>query len=240
MPAAPTPAPTPSPNLTSNEGKQAGILSPLSLHDTEDANSEISEAELACLKEGSPGLHLGWARILPGYGNQEERVEIIGCLEEETVARIFVADIAGGVGPLSLETSTCVRAAFNEIDPRAMMLAKVEGFPGDTLNSGTMLHFVTMACLSDEEWETTARWVREESEIREVMQCMMEKLGGPGEMAVAMTKGGRGDQKALTEAAEDCAEEMGPAPSRDSPRQDGNSRPSFDLRTKQHRPPGHR
>ena len=42
-----------------------------------------------------------------------------------------------------------------------MMLAKVEGFPEDTLNSATTLHFVTMACLSDEEWETTAEWVRE-------------------------------------------------------------------------------
>lgn len=50
-------------------------------------------------------------------------------------------------------------------------------------------------------------------EIREVMQCMMEKLGGPWEMAAAMTKGGRGDQEALSEAAAACAEEMGSAPS---------------------------
>ena len=74
-----------------------------------------------------------------------------------------------------------------------------------------------MACLSNEEWETTAEWVREGSEIREWMQCMMEKLGGPGEMAAAMTEEGEADQKALAQAAEDCAEEMVPAPSETPP-----------------------
>ncbi len=139
-------------------------------------------------------------------------MEIIGCLEDETVARIFFADIAEGVATLSLETSTCVRAAFKVIDPRSLMLAKVEGFPEDTLNSATTLHFVTMACLNDAEWETAAEWLREESELREVMQCLMEKLGGPGEMATAMTKEDEGAQEALTEAAEDCAAETGPEP----------------------------
>ncbi len=189
-----------------------GVLSPLSPHDTEEINSELSEAELACLKEGSPGLHLGWAFILPSYGDPQERVEIIGCLEDETIARIHLADIAEGVDPLSLESSTCVRAAFNEIDPRSMMLAKVEGFPEDTLNSATTLSLVTMACLNDAEWETTAEWVREDPELREVMQCMMEKLGGPGEMAVAMTVEDEEHQKALAEAAAACAEETRPVP----------------------------
>ncbi len=133
--AKPEPPSTPAPKGET----PTGVLSPLNLHDTEDVNSEISEAELSCLKEGSPGLHLSWAFILPGYGDLQERVEIIGCLEDETVARIFVADTAEGVATLSLESSACLRAAFNEIDPRAVMLAKVEGFPEDTLNSATTL-----------------------------------------------------------------------------------------------------
>ena len=221
--AAPTTIPTPVPAATATPEppstpapkgeRQAGVLSPLSLHSTEDVNSELSEAELSCLKEGSPGLHLSWAFILPGYGDPQERVEIIGCLEDETVARIFFADIAEGVATLSLESSACIRAAFNEIDPRSMMLAKVEGFPEDTLNSATTLHFVTMACLNDAEWETAAEWLQEESELRGWMQCMMEKLGGPGEMATAMTVGDEEHQKALAEAAAAYAEEMGPEPS---------------------------
>ena len=192
----------------------AGVLSPLNLDDTEDANSELSDAELACLKEiGDPLLHLRWAFILPGPGYQEERAKIIGCLEDETVARIFVVDTAEGLGPLSLESSTCVRAAFKVIDPRRVMLAKVEGFPEDTLNSATTLSWVTMACLNDEEWETADTPLWKESGLRGWMRCMMEKLGGPGEMAVAMTEEGEADQNALAAAVEDCAEEMGPAPS---------------------------
>ena len=160
--------------------RQAGVLSPLNLHETEDINSELSEAELACLKESDPSLHLRWALILPGYLFPEERVKIIGCLEDETVARIFVADTAEGVATLSLDTSTCVRTAFNEIDPRSMMLAKVEGFPEDTLNLATTLHFVTMACLSDAEWETADESLRQDSELREWMRCIMEKAGRTG------------------------------------------------------------
>ncbi len=69
-----------------------------------------------------------------------------------------------------------------------------------------------MACLNDAEWETAARWLREESELRGWMQCMMEKLGGPGQMAAAMTAGDEYNQKMLAEAAEDCAEGIGSVP----------------------------
>ncbi len=224
----PTPLPTatspPEPTITSTlvstpkDETPTGVLSPLVLDDPmyddpESVNALLSQTELACIKEIGPVMHLRWNGILQGYGDQEERIKIIGCLEDEILARVFLADTVGGVGLLSLETSICLHAAFNEIDPRSMMLAHVEGYPEDTLSSATTLHFVTMACLNDAEWETTAEWVREGSEIRAWMQCMMEKLGGPREMAVAMTKGGRGDQGLLAEAAADCAEEMGPAPS---------------------------
>ena len=94
-----------------------------------------------------------------------------------------------------------------------MLLAKVEGFPEDTLNSATVLSFVTMACLNDEEWETAEKSLRDESGIRDWMRCMMGKTGGPGEMAAAMTKGAEGDQEALAEAAADCGEKMESAPS---------------------------
>ncbi len=204
---------------TPNAEKEASVLSPLNLdlRDAEDINSELSGAELACLKESEPSLHLRWAFFLPGYGFQEERVKIIGCLEDETLARIFLADTAEGVANLSLDSSTCVRAAFNEIDPRSMMLAKVEGFPEDTLNSATTLHFVTMACLNDAEWEAADKSLREDSELRDWMQCIMEKLGGPGTMATAMTRGEKDDQKALADAAADCAGEMGPTSDQEDP-----------------------
>ena len=208
---APTPEPTPTP-LSMPEGEmQAGVLSPMSVHGDEVVNPEISEPELACLEEIDPLLPQNWTFYLPGPGYQEERTKIIGCLEDETLARIHLADIAEGVAILSPETSGCVRAAFRVIDPRSMMLAKIEGFPEDTLNSATTLSLIIMACLNDAEWKTAHRSLQEDSELREWTRCMMGKLGGPGEMAVAMTVGDEEDQKALAEAAEGCAKEMGPA-----------------------------
>ena len=182
------------------------------LDDPEASHSELTETELACIKESGIRFWQTWAFTLGGSGNQEERVKIIGCLEDETTARIFLADIAQGVGPLTLETSTCIRAAFNEIDPRSMLLAKVEGFPEYTLNSATTAWLVTLACLSDDELRTAAKSLREDSGLRELMRCMMEMLGGPGEMAAAMTKGEEGDQKAFAEAAAGCGEEVEPTP----------------------------
>ena len=209
---SPTPElPSPSPSTPDDE-TLAGTLSPMSVQGDEVVNPDISEPELACLKEIDPFLPQSWTFYLPGPGYQHERVGIIGCLEEETIARILLADIAEGVATLSLETSTCIRAAFKVIDPRRVMLAKVEGFPEDTLHSANTLHFVTIACLNDEELETAHRSLREESELWEGMWCWMGKLGGPGEMATAMTKGKESDQRALAEAAAACTEEMGPAP----------------------------
>ena len=79
----PAPEPTPASPPTSEGETRAGILSPLNLHETEDVDSELSEPELACLKEIRPVLHLRWAWTLTGSGNQEERINIIACLEDE-------------------------------------------------------------------------------------------------------------------------------------------------------------
>ena len=195
----------------------SGVLSPLVLDDPmyddpESVNALLSEAELACIKEIEPGMDRTWSWDLLSHGNPKDLVKIIGCLGDEILARIFFADTAEGVPTLSLETSTCIRAAFKVIDPRSMMLAKAEGFPEDTLNQSTTLSLVTMACLNDEEWESIEELLWKEPGLRGWMQCMMEELGGPGEMAAAMTKWGRGDQEALAEAAEDCSEEAGPMP----------------------------
>ena len=213
--ATATPEPPSTPVI--KDESQIGVLSPLVLDDPmyddpETVNALLSEAELACIKEIEPGMDRTWTWALPSDGNPKDRVKIIGCLGDEILARIFLADTTEGVPTLSLETSTCVRAAFKVIDPRSMMLAKAEGFPEDTLNQATTLSLVIMACLNDEEWESVDTPLWKEPGLRGWTQCMMEELDGPGEMAVAMTDGREADQEALAEAAEDCSEEAEPVP----------------------------
>ena len=210
--AAPTATPASSPALEATATPVTpGLLAPLRLQDSLALRSALSEAELACIGEDPEKL----ARMLTGQEptSREERARFIGCLGDETVARTFLAGFVPGPGPLSQETSDCVRAAFEVIDPRAVMTAGIEGDPGRAMSGSMAALSVTMACLNDEEWEATAPQVGMGLDERAGMQCLMAELGGPGPMAGAMIVAGEGDFTDLAKAGADCELDMGPAPS---------------------------
>ncbi len=184
----PTSEPTPEP-------APGGRLAPLHALDSGAALSELSDAELQCIDE-----------------NPERQTRFFGCLNDETLARVFLAGFVPGPEPLSQESSDCVRAAFAVIDPRAVMTAGIEADPGRAM-AGSMAAFsVTMACLNDEEWETAGPQVGMGPGEREGMQCLMEALGGPGQMAGAMTAAQEGEFAELANAGAECGLDMGPMP----------------------------
>ena len=203
-----TPASTPTLEPTATLALDE-LLVPLQLQDPQMI-SELSEDELACIGDNPERL----ARSLTGQGpaSREEQAEFIRCLEDETVARIFLAGFVPGPGPLSQESSGCVRAAFEVIEPRTVMTAGMDGDPGRAM-AGSMAAFsVTMACLNDQEWEETAPQVGMGQEERVGMVCLMEALGGPGEMAAAMIAAGEGDFTDMARAGSECGLDMGPVP----------------------------
>ena len=155
--------------------------------------SELSDAEKECIGE-----------------NPERQARFFGCLEDETLARIFLAGFVPGPEPLSQETSDCVRAGFEVIDPRAVMTAGIEGDPGRAMAGSMAALSVTMACLNDEEWEEAASKTGIGPDEREGMQCLLDQLGGPAEMAEAMIAAGEGDFTNLARAGADCGLDMGP------------------------------
>ena len=157
--------------------------------------SELSDAEKECIGE-----------------NPERQTKYIGCLEDETLARIFLAGFVSGPAPLSQESSDCVRAAFEVIDPRTVMTAGIEGDPGRGMAGNMAAFSVTMACLNDQEWEATAPQMGLRPEERVGMQCLLDQLGGPGNMADAMKAAGEGNFADLDKASADCGLGMGPAP----------------------------
>ena len=206
--ATPSSFPIPEPTATP---VSLGVLAPLQALDISALLSELSANELACIGDDAGKL----VRSLTGPSSapREEQAKLIGCLEDETLARIFLAGFAPGPEPLSQETSDCVRAAFEVIDPKAVMTAGIEGDPGRAMAGSMAALSVTIACLNDEEWEATAPQVGMGPSEREGMQCLMEALGGPGPMATAMTAAGEGDFTDLAKAGADCELDMGPAPS---------------------------
>ena len=177
--------------------------------------SELSEDELACIGGDPEKL----ARSLAGAGpaSREEQAEFIGCLEDETIARLFLAGFVPGPEPLSLETSDCVRAAFEVIDPRGGMTAGMDGDPGKAMARSMAAFSVTIACLNEEEWQKTAPQVGMGPQERAGMVCLMEALGGPGEMAAAMIAAGEGNFADLAQAGTNCGLDLGQAPVRPPP-----------------------
>ena len=234
MPAKPsateyTPAATASPTTQPEGQTPAGAIIPLSLDDPESVASELSDQELACLAQIADIGELLQIFSDPSIATTEEQAELIGCLNDETVARIFLAGFVPDSGPLSLDTSTCIRAAFTEIDPRAVMTAGAEGDPAAAM-AGTMTAFiVTLTCLNQEEWETTAPQVGMDLDEREGMLCVLEELGGSAEMVAAMIAANEGDAAALSAAAMKCGLDMGPAPGQTPVRPEPTSQPTTTL-----------
>ena len=65
----------------------------------------------------------------------EETAALIQCLEDETLLRLF---LTGLIGPLSAETSTCVRSGFANFDLRSVMLAT----PAESNEAAAMAGFL--------------------------------------------------------------------------------------------------
>ena len=203
-----TPSSPPTPEPTANP-VSLGVPAPLQALDISALLSELSANELACIGDDAGKL----VRSLTGPSSapREEQTRFFGCLEDETVARIFLAGFVPGPEPLSQETSDCVRAAFEVIDPRAVMTAGIEGDPGRAMAGSMAALSVTMACLNDEEWEEAASMTGMRPEEREGMVCLMEALSGPGPMAAAMIAAGEGHVTDLPRAGAKCGLDMGPA-----------------------------
>ena len=190
--ATPTSPPTPAPTTTPAPNTR---LAPLQVLDSEAMFSELSDTEKECIGE-----------------NPEGQTRYIGCLDDETLARISLAGFVPGPRPLSQETSDCVRAAFEVIDPREVMTAGLEGDSGRAMAGSMVGLSVTVACLTDQEWEATAPVLGMSSDERVGMQCLLAELGGPGEMAKAITAAQEGDFTNLARAGAECEMEMGPPP----------------------------
>ena len=115
---------------------------------------------------------------------------LIGCLDDDTVNQLFIAAIVPGPGPLTAETTDCVLAGLHVIDPRAMLTAGLVEDESERVFFGSIAAFnVSIACLTDEEWERAAPASGISDQDRAGLQCLMAELGGPGEYADAQFSG---------------------------------------------------
>ena len=165
-----------------------GVITPLNLVDSEAALSRLSKPEISCLEQAAgPGrLHeiLRDVRVpVP-----EDEAWIVACLGDETLTGVFLAMLLGDPGPLSQETSACLRTGLEWVDLRELMTEGIRGREQDDRAGAIFLsgYFTAAACLNQEEWDATAADLGLNPGDQETFQCFLEALGGPEALAAAL------------------------------------------------------
>ena len=214
---APTATAVPEPEVTPEPAAAAqapgtGAIAPLRLNDPLMVASELSESELACLAGVADIARLMEIFAAPELASPEERTMSIGCLEDETVLRIFLTGLIEGSGPLSLETSACIRTGWGGVDQRALMASGPEGGEEAAMVGSMSAFILTLMCLNEEEWQVAAARLGAAPEERENLQCLLEKLGGPEGFAETIGAGDESSFAALFGAIAECGVQMGAPP----------------------------
>ena len=171
-----------------------GGIAPLWMDDPAVIESELSGSELACLT----GVY-GSGRFFqllrePDSATPEEQIELLGCLDRETLLRIFVTGLIEHANPLSEETSDCIRAGMEEIDLRSVMLAGMSGDEEAAMIGGLSGMLLVISCLNEEEYAAAANVLDMNPDDYESLQCVVEQMGGPESMAETL---GAGDERSL-------------------------------------------
>ena len=165
---------------TEGMGLPPDTLHPVAVDDPEAFLSGLSPREQSCLgdKDIGPQELLQMTGRSPG-GSQETAADIVNCLRDDTVLRLFLTTLVGQVDPFSEETSSCIREGFVPIDLRGLLAPAVAGFAlENSLALGMTALNVSVVCMNNDEWDTYAPRLGLPPDFREGAACLFEEMGG--------------------------------------------------------------
>lgn len=217
----PTPAPTQAPASAAGNGDGpdgAGALAPLPLDDVGVLMGEISDAERACLAASPhlPSDRLAQLTTAPQSATPEERSAFLDCLEHETELRLLLTGVLTATGPLSVESSACLRDTYADVDVADLLDGPVSD-PGDDVAAQqamarTMVMFmVSLSCLNEDEFAMAGQAMGIAPGEYEGFQCVLEAAGGQEGLVVWLSPGAE-FPTALFEAAFNCGLQLGGPP----------------------------
>lgn len=226
--STPVPSPTEAP---APPAQDTGTIRPLRLDDPLKMADELSEAELACASSVAD-----LSRPLQIFSAQEPAdPELLNCMEDETVLRLFITQLVGLDEPLSIEASGCVRTGIGGDDARNVVLSGMEGDPQSAMAGSMTAFFLVLTCLNDEEFAAAAPALGVPVEDREGLLCLVEELGGPENLMAALSGADGEATLALISAGIACGMEIeGEPPPDEAPPpggeqgQDGTAPPGTD------------
>ena len=192
---APTPTIAPEPTAAAGMVAPAGIIAPIDADNPQAFLSTLPAAEQACLAANSDPMRIMTLAGLPGaeIGSPQEIADVINCLGDDTLLRVFLSGMLTDVGPLSQDSSACIRAGFANLDLRPVIMAgDFASGPGyDLLEQAAMFgslrpHLLALSCLSEPEWVAGLTYFAMPENHREILQCVRETVGGPAALATAL------------------------------------------------------
>lgn len=210
--ATPVPTPTSRPYATpepSGEGPEEtgvpGGIVPLSMGNPDELLSQLEAGELRCLMQGADLSRLVELQEDPSLATPEEAEKAIDCLGDESALRAFLTEILGLAGPLSEDTSACLRAGFGTFDVRSVMVARQVAEDNAAYLTGSASAFMlTLSCLNEEEWRTYVPPMIMNPDEQGRLQCVVATLGGPEELAAALQSSGGGVSDRFLNTANEC------------------------------------
>lgn len=206
--AAAAPGPTAAPEVTSAPDP----LAPLPISNPDALLASVSEPERTCLSDQVSTDRLRVLATSPETATAEERSTLLGCLEDDTTLRLFLTPVLSATGPLSEESSACLRSGYSGTDLGALMLA-ASGEPGanpdaESAMAMAMVSFmVSLSCLTEEEFRAAGPSLGVSAEEYENFQCVLREVGGRERMAALMQQGD-GFPAPLFDAAFACQVEV--------------------------------
>ena len=208
-----TPEPTATPAPTEPSAVVApGQITPLKLDDPLNVAGELSESELACASGVADLGRLMQIFSAPEQADPDELSQLLNCMADETVLRLFITDLLGLEGPLSVEASDCVRSGLEGVDARGVILSGMAGDAQAAMTGSMSAFFLVLTCLNDEEFAAAAPALGIPVEDREGMLCLLGEVGGPEMFAAALSGQDEDALMSLLGAAITCGVEMDGGP----------------------------
>ena len=189
-----------------------GGIAPLSIEDPATLLSQLSAQEQTCISSRWNAEELNLIFNAPGFANPGEPEQILQCLSDDTVLRIFVTGTLALQQPLSAETSACIRGGMQGMDLRSMMASGIGGAEEPDQIEGMSVFFLTTSCLNETEWLAASGALQMDPGQRESMQCTVQEMGGPEAMAQALQSEDGTGIFSLMSAALQCGLQMEMSP----------------------------
>ena len=204
---------------TGTDGGDPGSTEPLAPLAAEDADAflaDVSDSERMCLSDNIPSDRVAMLATTPELATEVERETFLGCLEHNTLLRLLLTPVLSATGPLSVESSACMRSSYADKDLAALM-SSVVADPGTgpeaeaAMAQGMVMFFVSLSCLNEEEFQTASVAMGLAPGERENFLCVLDQVGGQEALAALLIPSAEFPAE-LFQAAFGCQFQMGGPP----------------------------